>query len=85
MLIDSAELNAGTNKISTNPKIQDLIDEITNDGSTENHTTPPEKKSPVDVFGEKALRLPPPTIVAGVFRETLLPKAPPPEVVADTF
>ena len=54
-------------------------------GSTEDHTTPPEKKSPVDVFGEKTLPLPPPTIVAGVFREKLLPKASPSEVVADTF
>ena len=46
---------------------------------------PPEKKSPVDIFGEKALPLPPPSIVAGVFREKLLPKVSPPEVAADTF
>ena len=40
----SAELNAGAEKTSKNPKIQALIDEIINDGSTEDHTTPPEKK-----------------------------------------
>ena len=52
---DCAGLNIATNKTSKNLKIQALIDEIINDGSTEDHTTPPEKKSPVDVFGEKAL------------------------------
>ena len=81
---DCAGLNAGTDKTSINPKIHALIDEIINDGSTEDHTTP-EKKSPVDVFGDKALPLPPPIIVAEVFREKLLFKATPPEVVADTF
>ena len=80
-----AGLNAATDKTSKNPRIQALINEIINDGSTEDHTTPPEKKSPVDVFGEKALPLPPPTIVGDVFREKLLPKASPPEVVANTF
>ena len=50
-----AGLNAAADKTSKNPKIRDLIDEIINDGSTGDHTTPPEKKSPVDVFGEKAL------------------------------
>ena len=82
---DCAGLNIATDKTSKNPKIQVLIDEIVNDGSTEDHTTPPEKKSPVDVFGEKTLPLPPPTMVGGVFREELLPKASPPEVVADIF
>ena len=80
-----AGLNAATDKTSKNPKIGALVDEIINDGSTEDHTTPPEKKSPVDVFGEKALPLPPPTIVGGLFRVKLLPKASPPEAVADTF
>ena len=47
---DCAGLNAATDKTSRNPKIQALIDEIINDGSTDDHTTPPEKKSPVDVF-----------------------------------
>ena len=76
-----AGLNAATHKTSKNPEIRALIDEIINDGSTEDHTTPPKRKSPVDVIGEKALPLPPSTIVRGV----LQPKASPPEVVADTF
>ena len=80
-----AGLNAATDKTSKNPKIRGLIDEIINDGSIDDHTTPPEKNSPVDLFGEIALPLPPPTIVGGVYRERLLPKASPPEVVADTF
>ena len=79
-----AGLNAGTDKASKNPKIRALIDEIINDDLTEDNTNPPEK-SPVDVFGEKALHLPPPTIIGWVFREKLLPKASPPEVVAETF
>ena len=64
-----------TSNLSKNPKIQSLINEIINNGSTEDHTTPPEKKSLVDVLGEKALPLPPPIIE--VFREKPLPKAPP--------
>ena len=55
MLNDSAELNAGTDKSSKNPKIRALIDEIINNGLIEDHITPPEQKSPVDLFGEKAL------------------------------
>ena len=72
-------------RLSKNPRIQALVDEIINDGSTEDHTTPPQKKSPVDLYGEKALPLLPPVIVAEVFREIPLPEAPPPKVVADTF
>ena len=75
---DCAGLNAGTDKTSKYPKIQALVDEIIIDGSTEDHTTPPEKKSPVDLFIEIALPLPPPTIVDGMFREKHLPKAAPP-------
>ena len=63
-----AGLNAVTDKTSKNPKIRALIDEIINDGSTGDHTTPPQKKSE-DVFEENALPLPPHTIVVGVFRE----------------
>ena len=65
---DSSELN--TNKPSKNPMIRSPIDEIINDGSTEDHTTPPcvpQKKPSVDVFGEKPL--PPAVIVVEVFRE----------------
>ena len=74
-----------TSKLSKNPKFQSLIAEIIIDGSTEVHITPSEKNSSVDVLGEKALPLPPPIIVAEVFREKLLPKAPPPETVADAL
>ena len=82
-----AGLNAAdkTSKLSKNPKIQSQIDEIINDVSTEVHTTPPEQKSSVDVLGEKALPLPPPDIIAEVIREKHLPKALPPETVADAL
>ena len=88
---DCAGLNVAadkTSKLSKSPKIQSLIDEIINDGSTEHHTTPPEKTPSVivvEVFREKLLPKAPPSVADDALQENIIPSTPPPELVAAVF
>ena len=90
-LNESAELNASvrTSKPFNNPKIQSLLDQITNDSSPEKSPSTISQAIPQNApLIKKKIPKPPPEIVAEVFpfepSEKVLQK-PSPEVVASVF